>query len=357
MDLTTSTPTTNPVEPHAQEVRGHNDAYGGRRGRIFLWWLHGATRFFLALMLMFNGVIKLGLWQFGRPDVGQALITLGEMSPMGLLGHMVGFSPLFQVLAGAAEVGAAFALLWRRTVVFGALISAASMTFILVLNLGYDMPAKQLATALLVMAVIVLAPWAVRVASAIVGDGALPAPARPRTFRSARRNRIAGIVAPSVGLAVLALTGLSVVATQPALSVDDSAPVGVWTAAPSPTQDLDSPQEQSSWERIAIGGEKTDGAATVQVRQRDGSLLVGTYVRDGSTLTATLRPLQASGQSAGEYAEMPSRKVDLDFTLDGADQLVLSGDQDLSLARDPEGSVLFDRGFSWQIRPDDPFER
>lgn len=95
----------------------------------------------------------------------------------------------------------------------------------------------------------------------------------------------------------------------------------------------------------------------MQVRQHDGSLLAGTYVRDGDSLIATLRPLQAPGQSASEHADMPAENVELDFTLDGADRLVLSGDQDLSLARQTEGSVLYDRGFSWQIRPDDPFER
>ncbi|WP_193105791.1 hypothetical protein [Brachybacterium sp. FME24] len=351
MNQTNSTSTEDAVAPHAQEETRRHDAYGGSRGRLILWWLHGATRLLLAVMLLFNGVIKLGLWQYGRPDVGQALITLGEMSPMGLLGQMVGFSPLFQVLAGVAEVGAAVALLWRRTVVLGALISAASMTFILVLNLGYDMPAKQLAIVLLAMSLIVLSPWAGRVVASIVGDGTLPAPARPQSFRSARVNRIAGVVAPTVGLAVLALTGLSVVATQPSTSVDDSAPAGVWAVA------FDSTQEQSSWESVALGNVRTDGAATMQVRQHDGSLLAGTYVREGDSLIATLRPLQAPGQSASEHADMPAEHVDLDFTLDGADRLVLSGDQDLSLARETEGSVLFDRGFSWQIRPDDPFER
>ena len=49
-----------------------------------------------------------------------ALISQGEMSPMGLLWRMVAFSPLFQLLAGIAECGAGLALLWRRSVPFGA---------------------------------------------------------------------------------------------------------------------------------------------------------------------------------------------------------------------------------------------
>lgn len=318
---------------------------------VLLWWLHGATRLLLAVMLLFNGVIKLGLWQFGHPDVGEALIALGEMSPMGLLSRMVGFSPLFQLLAGLAEVGASVALIWRRTVVFGALVSTASMTFVLVLNLGYDMPAKQLAIALLVMSLVILAPWAKRIVVAIIGDGPVPAAVRPRLFRSERPQRLARVIAPVTGLVVLMATGLSVAAAQPTSSIDESLPSGVWRAP------ADDSAQGSSWEDVALGNIRTDGAATAQVRLRDGSLLTGTYVREGSALTLTLRPLQQPGQSALQYARTPAETVDLAYAADGDDRLTLSGDQDLALERDANGSLLFDRGFTWKIRADDPFER
>lgn len=318
---------------------------------VLLWWLHGATRLLLAVMLLFNGVIKLGLWQFGHPDVGEALIALGEMSPMGLLSRMVGFSPLFQLLAGLAEVGASVALIWRRTVVFGALVSTASMTFVLVLNLGYDMPAKQLAIALLVMSLVILAPWAKRIVVAIIGDGPVPAAVRPRLFRSERPQRLARVIAPVTGLVVLMATGLSVAAAQPTSSIDESLPSGVWSAP------ADDSAQGSSWEDVALGNIRTDGAATAQVRLRDGSLLTGTYVREGNTLTLTLRPLQQPGQSALQYARTPAETVDLAYAADGDDRLTLSGDQDLALERDANGSLLFDRGFTWKIRADDPFER
>lgn len=80
------------------------------------WWAHGILRLLLALVFLYYGAAKLVLGQFGVADIGDSLITFGEMSPMGLLWRMVSFSPLFQFLAGLAEFGAGVALLWRRSV-------------------------------------------------------------------------------------------------------------------------------------------------------------------------------------------------------------------------------------------------
>src|SRR5690625_5775357 len=112
------------------------------------WWAHGLVRLLLASALVYYGVAKLVLGQFGVADTGDALITQGEMSPMGMLWRMVALSPLFQFLAGLTEFGAALALLWRRTVPLGGLLAFASMVFVFVLNLGYDVPVKQISLAL-----------------------------------------------------------------------------------------------------------------------------------------------------------------------------------------------------------------
>lgn len=345
-----STPT---IEATTHGLSAPPDRLEGRRPawRAALWWGHAATRFLLAITLIFNAVIKIGLWQFGRPDVGESLITLGEMSPMGLLSHMVGFSPLFQTLAGLAELGAAVALMWRRTMVAGALVSAASMTFIFVLNLGFDMPAKQLALALLVMSLIVLAPWVKRIVAAVFGYSPVPAPIEPRPFHSSRANRMASRIAMPVGMAILALTGALVFVTQPTQDVDDSAPEGVWTA------ESDSAAADSSWSQLALGSTLSDGAAKAQVRKSDGTLITGTYVRAGSALTLKLKPLQRPGQTALEYAKAPAETVKLTYTSDSANTLTLAGDRNMELSLSPDASVLFDRGFSWPIRSDDPFER
>ncbi|MFD6096055.1 hypothetical protein ACFVWN_12165 [Nocardiopsis flavescens] len=328
------------------------------RPRRALWWLHGAVRFALALMLLYNGAIKLGLGQFGVPDVGDALIAYGEMSPMGLLSRMVGFSPLFQFLAGTAEVGAAFALVWRRTALAGALVSLAAMSFILVLNLGYDMPGKQVALVLLAMSAVVALPWAARVLRALLGSGPVPAAAVPVLFSSPRASRVSGIAAPVLGGVVLAVFGALVLASQPSRGVDDTAPAGVWavredTAEPAPQLSRD-----PRWQRVAFGGVVTAGEAAVQVRSADGSLLVGTYRHAEGVLEAEVRPLLAPGQSAAEYAASPARTLVFAFERGEDGTLVLvDGEHRMVLAPDRDATLLFDRGFHWGIRADDPFER
>src|SRR5699024_12443320 len=63
------------------------------------WWAHGLVRLLLASALVYYGVAKLVLGQFGVADTGDALITQSEMSPRGMLWRVVALSPLLQYLA------------------------------------------------------------------------------------------------------------------------------------------------------------------------------------------------------------------------------------------------------------------
>lgn len=148
------------------------------------WWAHGGVRLALALVLMYYGAAKLVFGQFGLSDAGDALIAHGEMSPMGLLWRMVAFSPVFQFLAGLAEFGAGLALLWRRTVVLGALISAASMSFVLVLNISYDVMVKTPSAVYIAMSLLVLIPWMPRLWRAVLGRGEIGEAPVPRDRKS-----------------------------------------------------------------------------------------------------------------------------------------------------------------------------
>ena len=65
-------------------------------GVTLVWWAHGIVRLLLAVAMVYYGVAKLVFGQFGVTDMGDALITQGEMSPMGVLWRMVALSPLFQ---------------------------------------------------------------------------------------------------------------------------------------------------------------------------------------------------------------------------------------------------------------------
>lgn len=330
-----------------------------------LWWGHGAARLVLALLLLTYGASKTTLVQFGMADMGDSLIEFGEMSPMGLLWRQVAFSPLFQLLAGVAEVGAGLALLWRRTVILGALIALADMSFVLVLNLGYDVPVKQLSTLMVVLAIVVLTPWVPRLLRAVLGQAALPAAPLHRLIPWRPLDRLTDpVVLIVVVLAASLITWISVTGLQRAMHENHAAPAGVWavvsdTVAPAPQATQD-----HRWQRVAIGTHDVgDGRVRMQLRTVDGRLLDGTVLRraDGS-LQARLSSPPSPGQHRAEAGDAATRSATLRFTPTDGGRLHVTGSGpegrvDLVLAPSPENRILFDRGFSWVPRVDDPFNR
>lgn len=328
------------------------------------WWAHGGVRLLLALVMLYYGGTKLVLGQFGLSDPGDALISQGEMSPMGLLWRMVAFSPLFQLLAGIAECGAGLTLLWRRSVPFGAVIAAGSMALVLVLNLGYDVMVKTPSLIYLVMAVVVLVPWMPRLFSAFFRRGEIPRGPLPTLIPWRPLARVTNVLGPIAAAAMAALVIWGATQLYPPRSSDDSVPAGVWAVQEDTAAPAEQLGEDRRWARIAFGDTVYGEDSPVQLLLADGTLLTGTYRRSGEdTVQLALKDLREEGQPVREYLDADTADLTLTIeertggtlhvTGDGVD----GGDVDLVLAPDPSGSTLYERGFSWSIRPDDPFNR
>ena len=323
------------------------------------WWAHGAVRLLLAVAMLYYGYAKLVLGQFGVTDMGDALITQGEMSPMGMLWRMVAFSPLFQVLGGLAEWGAAIALLWRRSVPLGAVIAAGSMSLVLVLNLGYDVPVKQIALALLVMSLLVLTPWVPRLARAFLGHGEIGKGPLPTLVPWRPAARVTNIAGPIAALLLVGVVGWGMSAMYPERSVDESAPAGVWTVQEDVAEPAAQLHQDTRWSALAFGEVEYDGRAAVQLRQANGELLTGSYDRIGPhTVELSLGPLREQGTPLQEHSAIEPVVLTLTFEEQADGTLHVSGEgQDLLLAPDDSAMVLYERGFSWGVRADDPFNR
>ena len=328
-------------------------------GVTLVWWAHGIVRLLLAVAMVYYGVAKLVFGQFGVTDMGDALITQGEMSPMGLLWRMVALSPLFQFLGGLAELGAALALLWRRTIPLGAVLAGASMALVFVLNLGYDVPVKQISLALLIMSVLVLIPWMPRLSRALLGHEEIRPGPVPVLIPWRPLARVTNVLGPVAALALVGLIGWGVSGMYPERSTDETTPAGVWTVqddAAAPAAQL---SEDTRWSAIAFGEVEYGGLASVQLRRADGELLHGRYERTGEgTVELSLRPLRDPGTTAREYTD--SEPTELTLSIDEREDGTLhvtGGGQDLVLAPDDSAMVLYERGFSWSVRPDDPFNR
>jgi hypothetical protein len=166
-------------------------------------WFRVYLRFSLALAMIVYGTMKLIPTQFGTIGLRRLLQPFGEASPMGLLWAFMAASPAYTAFTGAVETLGGLLLIPRRTTLLGALVSAAAMLQVLVLNLCYDVPVKLFSSNLLVMALLLAAPDLRRLANLFLFNRRVePAEIRP-LFARRRLNRVAGVL---WGIGLLAFT-------------------------------------------------------------------------------------------------------------------------------------------------------
>ena len=115
------------------------------------------VRYYIAFMLINYGAIKLIHTQMPPPSLNRLMQPLHEMSPMGLAWTFFGFSKGYNFFMGIAEIMAVL-LLFRRTVVLGALITMATSINIMTVNYFYDVPVKMVSTALFLLSLFLLLP-------------------------------------------------------------------------------------------------------------------------------------------------------------------------------------------------------
>ncbi|WP_299622278.1 hypothetical protein [uncultured Tenacibaculum sp.] len=120
------------------------------------YWLTVALRFYVGLMLINYGLVKVIKLQFPYPSYNRLNQTYGESSPMGLAWTFLGFSKGYNLFMGLAEVAAVF-LLFRRTLTFGLIITLATAANVMAVNYFYDVPVKILSTHLVLMSIFLLA--------------------------------------------------------------------------------------------------------------------------------------------------------------------------------------------------------
>ncbi|WP_164123552.1 hypothetical protein [Sphingobacterium sp. xlx-130] len=121
------------------------------------YWLTAITRYYIAFMLINYGVIKLTHSQMPPPGLGRLMQPLGEFSPMGLAWTYFGYSAGYNIFVGMVEIFAGF-LLFRRTMVLGALITMTVSINIMTTNYFFDVPVKIVATALFALSLFLLLP-------------------------------------------------------------------------------------------------------------------------------------------------------------------------------------------------------
>lgn len=127
--------------------------------------LNVLVRYYLAQQLLIYGFRKVIPLQFPAPTIARLTETYGDSSRMGLLWTFMGASPAYTIFTGVGEVLGGTLLLFRRTRLLGAVISAFVLTHVFVLNIFYDVPVKLFSFHLLFMSLFLIAPDAQRLAN------------------------------------------------------------------------------------------------------------------------------------------------------------------------------------------------
>ncbi|NHE57929.1 hypothetical protein [Cyclobacterium plantarum] len=146
------------------------------------------ARYFVGLTLIHYGVAKFMIGQFPGPSLISMDQSFGDFSPMGLAWRFFGYSDLYKVFMGLSEITAGALLLFRRTVVVGAMLSIAVVTNIVLVNFSFDVPVKILSSHLLLFSVLILAPYLKQLFGLLILHRPGQLSYQPRTFLSPKKK-------------------------------------------------------------------------------------------------------------------------------------------------------------------------
>ncbi|WP_460699274.1 DoxX family protein [Nocardia thraciensis] len=154
-------------------------------------WCTLLLRLCLGGQMLSFGFAKLIPTQMPGPTLAQLLQPYGELSPASVLWLQVGSSYPYEMALGAVEVVAGLLLFIPRTAVLGAVVSLAGTAQILLMNMTFDIPEKLLAAHLLLISLVLLAPYLPRLADVFLRQRACAPLTPPALFADARKNRVA----------------------------------------------------------------------------------------------------------------------------------------------------------------------
>ncbi len=131
-------------------------------------WLRLYVRIVLAAALLSYGAVKVIPNQMPDPPLSRLLTTNGDSAPMSLLWTFMGASRSYEMFAGLMEMLGGILLFFPRFTTLGALVSAATMFNVFMMNMSYDVPVKLYSFHLLLMSAWLLLPDMHRLANFFV---------------------------------------------------------------------------------------------------------------------------------------------------------------------------------------------
>jgi uncharacterized membrane protein YphA (DoxX/SURF4 family) len=157
-------------------------------------------RFTVASILFLYGFDKVIPNQFEPLGPYRLTEYFGEASPGGFGWSFLGSSVTYTIFAGVGEVAAGLLLLFRRTATLGAVVGAAVMANVFMLNMSYDIPVKQFSLHLLLMCVGLAACDGQRLLNVFIRQRGAEPPPYVELFTTRRSLHVARIAGALLGV-------------------------------------------------------------------------------------------------------------------------------------------------------------
>lgn len=251
-------------------------------------WLRLLLRYMLAGAMIQYGVIKVIPSQMiAPPPLFVLLQRLGDIFPNHLLWWTVGASPAFETASGLAELLGGVLLLLPRTTMLGALICAANMLLVFLMNVCYDVTVKQYSLQLFVMSVVLVAPDLPRLADVFFFHRRAEPSRVPPLFRRRWLDRIPHVLLFVFGLYSIQ-SGLEMAAERyERLNPPRPAFYGVWSVEAFALDGRDVPlyTEPDRWRLVLF---HTPGS--LRIEQMAGKMKIYELDLDLERKTMTLGP-------------------------------------------------------------------
>ncbi|WP_412093903.1 DoxX family protein [Mycolicibacterium goodii] len=317
--------------------------------RLLAWFML-FLRLCLAGQMLSFGFAKLIPTQMPGPTLAQMLQPYGSLSPMSVLWLQVGSSHPYEMALGGAEVVIGLLLFVSRTATLGAALCLASMTQVLLMNMTFDVPEKLLSSHLLLISLVLLAPYLRRLVDVFVLQRACEPLTQPPLFIDNRKNRIADWVLVALAIWVAVACGSDrwmVWQHQYGPASPKSELYGIWdvrdfTLDGRPVPPLST--DENRWQRLVFDD---PGAATYQ--RMNGDLVP---VRAGSLPDGTLELTTLTNTPGAQDGRRPPFAT-LSAERPTPDRLLLRGklrDRPVAIDLervDPNSFTLRSRGFHW----------
>jgi len=100
------------------------------------------VRYYVILFAFIYGVMKVFCLQMPPPSNSYYATELGHFSAMRFSWNFIGYSKGYEFFSGLMEILVGIFLLYRRTIVLGALLGIGVFANVFLLNISYDIPVK-----------------------------------------------------------------------------------------------------------------------------------------------------------------------------------------------------------------------